>query len=153
MSVGNYSILVDVELQTQNIKSQLNKVAKEQKIPVKVDSKDAVKNLNELEKAIKEVGITFQESNLIMSRSIDAIVSMVDQVYELDTALTEFKKVSDLSGISLDNYVSKLSEMGAEVARTGKPKCQAPDDGIVNQHQEPLEIQYSLRAYLTTMDT
>ena len=89
MSVGNYSILVDVELQTQSIKSQLNKIAKEQKIPVKVDSKDAVKNLNELEKAIKEVGITFQESNLIMSRSIDAIVSMVDQVYELDTALTE----------------------------------------------------------------
>lgn len=89
MSVGNYSILVDVELQTKNIKSQLNKIAKEQKIPVKVDSKDAVKNLNELEKAIKEVGITFQESNLIMSRSIDAIVSMVDQVYELDTALTE----------------------------------------------------------------
>lgn len=153
MSVGNYSILVDVELQTKNIKSQLNKIAKEQKIPVKVESKDAVKNLNELEKAIKEVGITFQESNLIMSRSIDAIVSMVDQVYELDTALTEFKKVSDLSGSSLDNYVSKLSEMGTAVARTGKPKCQAPDDGMVNQHQEPLEIQYSLRAYLTTMVT
>lgn len=63
------------------------------------------------------------------------------------------KKVSDLSGISLDNYVSKLSEMGTAVARTGKPKCQAPDVGIVNQHQEPLEIQYSLRAYLTTMAT
>ena len=89
MSVGNYSILVDVELQTKNIKSQLNKIAKEQKIPVKIESEDAVKKLNELEKAIKEVGITFQESNLIMSRSIDAIVSMVDQVYELDTALTE----------------------------------------------------------------
>lgn len=89
MSVGNYSILVDVELQTKNIKSQLNKISKEQKIPVKVESEDAVKKLNELEKAIKEVGITFQESNLIMSRSIDAIVSMVDQVYELDTALTE----------------------------------------------------------------
>ena len=89
MSVGNYSVLVDVELQTKNIKSQLNKIAKEQKIPVKVESEDAVKKLNELEKAIKEVGITFQESNLIMSRSIDAIVSMVDQVYELDTALTE----------------------------------------------------------------
>ena len=89
MSVGNYSILVDVELQTQSIKSQLNKISKEQKIPVKVESEDAVKKLNELEKSIEEVGITFQESNLIMSRSIDAIVSMVDQVYELDTALTE----------------------------------------------------------------
>lgn len=61
------------------------------------------------------------------------------------------KKVSDLSGSSLDNYVAKLSEMGTVVARTGKPKRQAPDDGIANQHQEPLEIQYSLRAYSTTM--
>lgn len=89
MAGKNYSILVDVELQTQSIKRQLNKISKEQNISFKVESKDAVKNLNELEKSIKEVGITFQESNLIMSRSIDAIVSMVDQVYELDTALTE----------------------------------------------------------------
>lgn len=89
MAGKNYSILVDVELQTQSIKRQLNKISKEQNVSFKVESKDAVKNLNELEKSIKEVGITFQESNLIMSRSIDAIVSMVDQVYELDTALTE----------------------------------------------------------------
>ena len=61
------------------------------------------------------------------------------------------KKVSDLSGSALDDYVAKLSEMGSAVARTGKPKCQAPDDGIVNQYQEPLEIQYSLRAYSATM--
>lgn len=89
MSVGNYSILVDVELQTKNIKSQLNKISKEQTIPFKVESKDATKELNELEKSIEEVGVSFQEANLIMSRSIDTIVSMVDQVYELDTALTE----------------------------------------------------------------
>ena len=89
MTGKNYSILVDVEIQTQSIKRQHNKISKEQNVSFKVESKDAVKNLNELEKSIKEVGITFQESNLIMSRSIDAIVSMVDQVYELDTALTE----------------------------------------------------------------
>ena len=30
------------------------------------------------------IGLTFQEANLIMSRSLDIIESMVDQVYELD---------------------------------------------------------------------
>ena len=146
---SNYSILVDVELQTKNIQKQLNQAAKNTK--VSFDTKDAEGNIRSLTSSVDDMGLTFQEANLIMSKSIDIITSMVDQVYELDTALTEFKKVSDLSGSSLNNYVSKLSEMGTTVARTGKPKCQAPDDGIVNQHQEPLEIQYSLRAYSTTM--
>ena len=95
--------------------------------------------------------LTFQAANEIFSTSIDIIKSMVEQVYALDAAIIEFQKVSDLSGQALDNYISKLSTMGEAVARTGKPKCQAPDDGIVNQHQEPLEIQYNLRAYSTTM--
>lgn len=146
---SNYSILVDVELQTQSIQKQLNQAAKTTKISF--DTKDAEGNIKSLTSSVDDMGLTFQEANLIMSKSIDIITSMVDQVYELDTALTEFKKVSDLSGSSLDNYVSKLSEMGTAVARTGKPKCQAPDDGIVNQHQEPLEIQYNLIAYSATM--
>lgn len=146
---SNYSILVDVELQTKDIQKQLDQAAKTTKISF--DTKEAEKNINNLSYSMEDLGLTFQEANLIMSKSIDIIISMVDQVYELDSALTEFKKVSDLSGSSLDNYVSQLSEMGTAVARTGKPKCRAPDDGIVNQHQEPLEIQYSLRAYSTTM--
>ena len=44
--------------------------------------------------------------------------SMVEQVYELDDAMVEYRKVSDLSGTSLDNYVNKLSEMRSGVART-----------------------------------
>ena len=95
--------------------------------------------------------LTFQAANEIFSTATDIISSMVEQIFELDAALTEFKKVSDLSGSALDNYVAKLSEMGTVVARTGKPKRQAPDNGIVNQYQEPLEIQYNLIAHSTTM--
>ena len=43
-----------------------------------------------------------------------------------DDSLTEFKKVSDLSGQALDDYTSKLSDMSAEVARTGKPNRSEP---------------------------
>ena len=89
---------------------------------------------SEAAKAAENLGLTFQEANLIMSRSLDIITSMVDEVYALDSSLTEFKKVSDLSGASLDNYTSKLSEIGKTVARTGKPKSQARSDGMVNQH-------------------
>ena len=45
---------------------------------------------------------------------------------ELDTSITEFRKVSDLSGSALDDYVSTLSKMGLAVGRTGKPNRSEP---------------------------
>ena len=42
----------------------------------------------------------------------------IETVKEFDDAVTEFKKVSDLSGESLDDYTQKLGELGKTVART-----------------------------------
>lgn len=143
---SNYSILVDVELDTSNIQKQLDKNAK-----VQLNTTDAIKSLLGLDNAMEDTSLTFQAANEVFSTTKDILMSMVNQVYELDSAIIEFQKVSDLTGEALDNYVQKLNSMGDSVAKTGKPKCQAPDDGIVNQHQYPLEIQYNLRAYSTTM--
>ena len=139
----NYSILADVELNTSKIQQQLNRNLKGLK--VNLDANNATRSLNSLNSSATDSYLTFQAGNVVFSRSVEIISSMVDQVYELDAAIIEFQKVSDLSGQSLDNYIGKLNEMGSSVARTGKPKCQAPDDGIVNQHQHPLEIQYNLK--------
>ena len=143
---SNYSILVDVELDTSNIQKQLDKNAK-----VQLNTTDAIKSLLGLDNAMEDTSLTFQAANEVFSTTKDILMSMVNQVYELDSAIIEFQKVSDLTGAALDNYVQKLNDMGNAVGRTGKPKRQAPDDGIVNQHQHSLEIQYSLRAYSTTM--
>ena len=143
---SNYSILVDVELDTSNIQKQLDKNTK-----VQLNTTDAIKSLLGLDNAMEDTSLTFQAANEVFSTTKDILMSMVNQVYELDSAIIEFQKVSDLTGEALDNYVQKLNSMGDSVAKTGKPKCQAPDDGIVNQHQYPLEIQYNLRAYSTTM--
>ena len=143
---SNYSILVDVELDTSNIQKQLDKNAK-----VQLNTTDAIKSLLGLDNAMEDTSLTFQAANEVFSTTRDILMSMVNQVYELDSAIIEFQKVSDLTGEALDNYVQKLNDMGDSVGRTGKPKRQAPDDGIVNQHQHSLEIQYSLRAYSTTM--
>lgn len=126
---SQYSILVDVDFSTSQIQQKLRQAAQNTKINFDVDSG----SIDQAAKAAENLGLTFQEANLIMSKSLDIITSMVDEVYALDSSLTEFKKVSDLSGASLENYTNKLSEIGKTVARTGKPKSQARSDGMVNQ--------------------
>lgn len=47
-----------------------------------------------------------------------AITSAIETVKDFDSALTEFKKVSDLSGESLEIYTEKLEKLGKLTART-----------------------------------
>ncbi len=168
-SSSAYSILVGVQLETNNIQDQLNKLKID---PIKIEIDGA--NLSGLEKTLNNLsatlnnvsgtmknfdqtvgqntktqqqnqqqtdstrnsvnglGLDYQQANAIMSKSIDIISSMVDQVFEMNGALTEFSKISDLSGASLDAYVSKLQDLGSEVGRTGKPKCLSQNVRMVN---------------------
>jgi len=115
---SNYSIIVDVDFQKGKVEQKLS---------------DVVQNLNSLTEAKKkatsagnDLNLTFNVANELFQKSTQIITDMVGQIYELDTALTEFKKVSDLSGDALNDYVSQLSAMGGEVARTGKPNRSEP---------------------------
>lgn len=143
----NYSILVGIKLDTSDVQKQLDEI-KGRDITVKINvegneklkktadtmgqlpkrSKTITEKTKESTDAIKEqadevekLGLTYQQANAIMSKSIDIIGMMVESVFELDDAMTSLKKVSDLSGQSLDDYVDKLTQMGLEVGRTGKP--------------------------------
>ena len=49
-----------------------------------------------------------------------AITETIQAIKDFDSALTEFKKVSDLSGESLDIYTEKLEKLGKLTARTRK---------------------------------
>lgn len=67
--------------------------------------------------------ILFHTATQIIQLFNRAITESIDVVKEFDEALTEFKKVSDLSGESLDDYTKKLGELGKTVARTRKFHC------------------------------
>lgn len=116
-SGSNYSIIVDAKLDLESIDDQLKKSRKT--IKFDVDSQSAKQQLEDL-------GLTYQQLQLIASKSIETFKILSEQVFELDGAITEFQKVSDLSGDALDRYVSKLSEAGREVSRTGKPNRSEP---------------------------
>lgn len=113
MAGSAWSIRVGVDLDTSNIQNQLNNAAKGAKI--NLDTGGAQGDLDELN---KRFDITYQMANKIYQISKEAIGSMVKEVYTIDKALTEFKKVSDLRGSGLDEYVKELGKSGQIVART-----------------------------------
>lgn len=127
--MAQYSILVDVEFETQQIQKKLKDATKNLKdVKINVDDKD----IKDATKAAEDFGLTFQEANLVMQKSLDIISQMVDEVYTLNDSMTELKKVSSLDDSGLDKYQEKLTNIGKTVGRTGKPKCQARNVRIVN---------------------
>lgn len=108
-----WAIRVGVDLDTSDIQSQLNKATKGTK--VNLDTNGAQGSLDKLN---GKFNITYQMANKIYQMSKQAIGAMVQEVYTVDKALTEFKKVSDLRGTGLQEYSQELAEAGQGVART-----------------------------------
>ena len=130
---SNYSIIVDAELDLKKIKEQLKEVASSG-VDLKVhgaaqgkkEIDDVTKSTRQLNETGQDLELTFNVAHEVFSKFLSVVKDMAGQVYELDAALTEFKKVSDLSGSALDDYVDKLSQLGQEVGRTGKPNRSEP---------------------------
>ena len=129
---SNYSILVDAQLNLDDIEKKLK--SKKYEIPLdtssiksgKKDIDDAVQSTKNLNDAGQDLELTFNVANEVFNKFTSVIKDMASQVYELDSALTDFKKVSDLNGQALDEYADKLSKIGQTVGRTGKPNRSEP---------------------------
>lgn len=69
--------------------------------------------------------IQFGATTAVIRGVTSGVGDMVRNVYELDGALTEFKKVSDLSGKGLERYTDQAFKVGRTVAKTGTEMVQA----------------------------
>lgn len=124
----NIGVGIEIKTSTSEIQKKLNDAAKNVNINIKAkgakEASDGIsnlsKNMNKASSSAKEFELTYQAANMIMEKSIEIIRSMVSEVYTMNAAQVELAKVTDLSGESMDEYVSKLTDMGAEVAKTGK---------------------------------
>lgn len=124
----NIGVGIEIKTSTSEIQKKLNDAAKNVNINIKAkgakEASDGIsnlsKNMNEASSSAKNFELTYQAANMIMEKSIEIIRSMVSEVYTMNAAQVELAKVTDLSGESMDEYVSKLTDMGAEVAKTGK---------------------------------
>ena len=130
MAAEAWKINVGVKLDTSKIQSDLNKALQSKSTTVKVKTDGSMSKLagetNRLNQSTQDVINTYQVFSQILNKSVEAIKSMASATIELDSAMTNFKKVSDLSGESLDSYVNNLTKVGQSVARTGKPNRSEP---------------------------
>lgn len=62
----------------------------------------------------------FVTATFAITKGIQTIKSMVNEVKSLDTSLMELQKVTDLSGDSLNQFTDKAYNVGKTVGRTGK---------------------------------
>ena len=129
MATSNFSVLVDLVPDVSSLKKKLKN--RNIEINAGVTGTEKVKNLNtavqDNAKAVEDAALTWQQYREMLNLATRAIEAFVGQTMEMDESLTEFKKVSTLSGNELDRYVDKLSEAGKQVARTGKPNRSEPE--------------------------
>ena len=129
---SNYSVIIDAELELKKAKQQLNEFKKDNKLNLDLrvtggkSLREATSQTQDLDNSTKDLMFTYQQLRQVLDSVIDVTEKMYTSVKNLDDAQTEFKKVSDLNGQALDNYTTKLSDMGKSVAKTGKPNRSEP---------------------------
>mgnify|MGYP001308055645 CR=1 FL=1 len=120
--MADFFINAKVRVDTSDVQKQLSKKK------ISVDTKDATNQITGLGAKIKSLGSDFIDttkkvakfgvSTAVIGLFTASVTNAVSIVKDFDDALTEFKKVSDLSGDSLNEYTQQLGELGESVART-----------------------------------
>ena len=131
----DFSIIAKVVLDVADIQKQLNGISKGIKFDIDSkgldraieSAKDAGSAVNKLDEDVQNASLTWQQYREMLDTAVDIMKDFAEQTYEVDSAITELKKVTDLHGDALDIYVDGLTEAGRQVARTGKPNRSEPE--------------------------
>ena len=107
---SEFKIRAKVQLDLNDIQSQLDSI-KGKTIHLNADTQG--------------FELSLSVANALMRECIGLIDSMVEEVYDLDKAIVEFKKVSELRDSGLEDYVDTLSELGQVTARTASEMVEA----------------------------
>lgn len=141
LNSSNFQILVNAILDAKNIQAQLDKISQKyatMKVGIDVDTSklnDALSGLKGLkvgfddtstsaEKTSQSIGDIFAKVSkfggvtLVINELRQSLMEGVDAVRELDAAVTEYKKVSDLTDEGMKSFVSTAREMGLEVGKS-----------------------------------
>ena len=82
-------------------------------------STKAMKGFSQQTLDVTKKVIQFGAVTAVIRGVTSGMADMVQNVFELDASLTEFKKVSDLSAKGLEKYTEEAYKAGRETARTG----------------------------------
>lgn len=119
MALGQYRIRVVPVLDTASLQKQLKGAGAN-----KAGSITGGAYANGFSRAIKE-RFKYSIANALIYGTEAAFKDMIQNVKELDAAQTELKKVTDLSGKTMDAYTEQAYKAGRATAKTGTEMIQA----------------------------
>ena len=90
--------------------------------------------------------IQFGATTAVIRGVTSGMGDMVRQVFELDKSLTEFKKVSTLSGKALEDYTNQAYEAGKQTAKTGVEMLDAATQFKKMGYDEKTSLQLATTA-------
>lgn len=120
---GSGTVVGDIDKQNKKLKENTRQTRRNEQATI--GATKAKKKFGSTTLDITKKVAQFGAVTAVIRGVTDGIGDMVQNVYELDKALTEFKKVSDLSGKGLEEYTSQAYETGRTVAKTGTEMIQA----------------------------
>lgn len=124
---------------TQNIKTMSNEVKQASTHTETLGSKFI---------SVTKKVIAFGAITSLIGLFTKGMYEAVEVVKDFDEAMTEFNKVSDMNGSSLDSYTKKLGEMGTEVARTRTEMLSASTEFVKAGYSEEQSAQLAKTASL-----
>ena len=134
--MNEFVIKIKGSIDSSQIKTELKAISEKHKIDFKVNNLDTTsKGIKNVNQQLQEMGLISKEStqsigNMIIkfsqwfligtlvasvTRSIRGVISAI---VEMDTALTELKKVSDLTAVGLNNVKERAYVLGKELGTT-----------------------------------
>ena len=124
MALGQYKIKVVPVLDTASLHNQLEQAGVKGGKVGKAGQVGGQAYANGFTRALKE-RFKYSIANTLIYGTQAAVKDMVNNVMELDKAQTELKKVTSLTGKSLDDFTNKAYKVGERVAKTGTEVVQA----------------------------
>ena len=140
-----------VTLQGQIIDGQTKWVGKTKEVNQAVDTnaKQADKWKYSWSKAFQSF-TTYMSVTTVFYQTVAAIRSMIDEVVELDSALVELQKVTDLEGESLDKFTKKAYDAAETVAKTGTEMVNAATEFAKSGYDENQSLELGRLALMYT---
>lgn len=116
---------IKLEKSTKDVGSGLDNTAKKAKQTSDAFNHTANhgKNFSETILDISKKVLAFGGVTEAIGKVRDAMAEAVQITRDFDDAMVDFKKVSDISGVALEEYAQKLGRLGEDVYRTRKHFC------------------------------
>lgn len=123
-AVKAYGAMSPEAMKYRDVIEATNRTISTQKVSLKALENQSLNFWEKLSEKARDY-FNYAVAAMTLQQAGRAVSEMINNVIDLDGALVELRKVTDLEGASLDAFIDKAYETGQKVAKTGQEVIEA----------------------------